>query len=38
MIAVVDYCKGNLRSVERGLINAGGDARITDDPNVIAQA
>ena len=23
MIAVVDYCKGNLRSVERGLINAG---------------
>lgn len=38
MIAVVDYCKGNLRSVERGLINAGGDARITNDPNVIAQA
>lgn len=38
MIAVVDYCKGNLRSVERGLINAGADARITDDPSVIAEA
>lgn len=38
MIAVVDYCKGNLRSVERGLIDAGGDARITDDPAVIAAA
>ena len=38
MIAVVDYCKGNLRSVERGLINAGADARITDDPAVIAEA
>lgn len=38
MIAVVDYCKGNLRSVERGLIDAGGDARITDDPAVIASA
>lgn len=38
MIAVVDYCKGNLRSVERGLIDAGGDAHITDDPAVIAAA
>lgn len=38
MIAVVDYCKGNLRSVERGLIDADGDARITDDPEVIAAA
>ena len=38
MIAVVDYCKGNLKSVERGLIAAGGDARITEDPSVIAQA
>ena len=38
MIAVVDYCKGNLRSVERGLIDAGGDACITDDPEVIAAA
>lgn len=38
MIAVIDYCKGNLKSVERGLIAAGADARITDDPRVIAQA
>lgn len=38
MIAVVDYCKGNLKSVERGLIAAGGDARITDDPQFIAAA
>ena len=38
MIAVVDYCKGNLRSVQRGLIDAGADAVITDDPAVIAEA
>ena len=36
MIAVVDYHKGNLKSVERGLICAGGDAFITDDPARIA--
>ena len=30
MIAVVDYCKGNLKSVERGLRAVGGDAHITD--------
>lgn len=38
MIAVVDYCKGNLRSVQRGLVAAGGNAVITDDPLVIATA
>ncbi len=38
MIAVVDYCKGNLQSVERGLRTVGGDAQITDDPDVIARA
>ena len=38
MIAVVDYHKGNLKSVERGLIGVGADARITDDPQVIAHA
>lgn len=38
MIAVVDYHKGNLKSVERGLIGVGGDARITDDPQVIRAA
>lgn len=38
MIAVVDYQKGNLRSVERGLAAAGADARITENPDVIAAA
>ena len=38
MIAVVDYHKGNLKSVERGLIAAGGDAHITDDAQAIAKA
>ena len=38
MIAVVDYRKGNLLSVERGLRAAGADARITDDAAEIAAA
>ena len=38
MIAVVDYHKGNLKSVERGLIAAGADAFITDDAAAIARA
>ncbi len=38
MIAVVDYKKGNLLSVERGLRAVGGDARITDDAATIAAA
>ena len=38
MIAVVDYHKGNLKSVERGLIGVGADARITDDIDEIASA
>lgn len=38
MIAVVDYRKGNLMSVERGLRYVGGDARITDDPEEISKA
>jgi glutamine amidotransferase len=37
-IAVVDYCKGNLKSVERGLRAVGGDAFITEDPARIAGA
>lgn len=37
-IAVVDYCKGNLKSVERGLQAAGGAARIVDDPSDILSA
>ena len=38
MIAVVDYHKGNLKSVERGLVRVGADARITDDAQAIANA
>ena len=38
MIAVVDYQKGNLKSVERGLIAAGGEALITADTSEIAKA
>ena len=38
MIAVVDYKKGNLLSVERGLRAAGADARITDDAAEIVAA
>lgn len=37
-IAVVDYHKGNLKSVERGLVAAGGDALVTDDASAIARA
>ena len=35
MIVVVDYRKGNLKSVERGLAAAGGDVRVSDDPALI---
>ena len=38
MIAVVDYQKGNLKSVERGLIAAGGKAFITADASEVAKA
>lgn len=39
MIAIVDYCKGNLRSVQKGLEAAGAqDAVITADPAEIACA
>ncbi len=37
-IAVVDYHKGNLMSVERGLLSSGAEVRVTDDPSVIAAA
>ncbi|WP_449315437.1 imidazole glycerol phosphate synthase subunit HisH [Rubneribacter sp.] len=37
-IAVVDYHKGNLKSVERGLAAAGGKVCVTDNPAAIAQA
>lgn len=37
-IAIVDYRKGNLKSVERGIDAAGGDAFVADDPAAIAAA
>lgn len=37
-IVVVDYHKGNLSSVVRGLVRAGAEALASDDPAVIAQA
>lgn len=38
LIAVVDYCKGNLANVQRGLADAGFDARVTQDPKDILAA
>lgn len=38
MIVVVDYCKGNLKSVQRGLEAVGATACISADPRVIAAA
>lgn len=38
MIAVVDYHKGNLKSVERGLAAVGGEVTVTDDAETIAHA
>lgn len=38
MIAVVDYQKGNLKSVERGLQAAGAQVVISSDPDQIAKA
>lgn len=37
-IVVVDYHKGNLSSVERGLREAGGEAVVSDDPAAIRSA
>ncbi|WP_180953026.1 imidazole glycerol phosphate synthase subunit HisH [Eggerthella timonensis] len=37
-IAVVDYRKGNLKSVERGIAAAGGSAFVASDPAAIARA
>jgi len=38
MIAVVDVCSGNLRSVERALAHVGGDVVVTRDPDVVRRA
>ncbi|NTU89989.1 MAG: imidazole glycerol phosphate synthase subunit HisH, partial [Actinobacteria bacterium] len=37
-IAIVDYCKGNLRSVQRGIEAVGFDAFITSEPADILRA
>ena len=38
MIAIVDYGRGNLRSVEKGLIHVGADARIVSDTQSLDDA
>lgn len=38
MIAIVDVCSGNLRSVERAIAKVGGDVRVTRDPDVVRTA
>ena len=38
MIAIVDVCSGNLRSVERALAHVGGDVVVTRDPEAIRRA
>jgi len=38
VIAIVDVCSGNLRSVERALARAGGDVLVTRDPDVVRRA
>jgi len=38
LVAVLDYGIGNLRSAQKGLERAGADARLTDDPSLVADA
>jgi glutamine amidotransferase len=38
MIAIVDVCSGNLRSVERALARAGGDVTVTRDAATVRRA
>jgi imidazole glycerol-phosphate synthase subunit HisH len=38
MIAIVDVCSGNLRSVERALARAGGDVTVTRDAHTVRRA
>jgi glutamine amidotransferase len=38
MIAIVDVCSGNLRSVERALTRAGGDVAVTRDAQTVRRA
>ncbi|MBN2045875.1 MAG: imidazole glycerol phosphate synthase subunit HisH [Anaerolineales bacterium] len=38
MITVINYGLGNLHSVEKAIAYAGGDAKVTDDPEMILKA
>ena len=38
MIAVVDVCGGNLRSVQRAVTKVGGEVVVTRDPDVVRRA
>lgn len=38
MIAIVDYGMGNLRSVEKGFLKIGVDAKVTNRPEVVDKA
>jgi glutamine amidotransferase len=38
VIAIVDYGVGNIRSVERALVQVGAEARLTADPDELADA
>jgi imidazole glycerol-phosphate synthase subunit HisH len=38
VIAIVDVCSGNLRSVQRALVRVGGDVVVTRDPEVVRRA
>ncbi len=38
MIALVDVCSGNLRSVERALQHVGAEVRVTRDPDIVRRA
>jgi glutamine amidotransferase len=38
MIAIVDVCSGNLRSVQRALVKAGGDVTVTRDAATVRRA
>ncbi|MFM7293047.1 MAG: imidazole glycerol phosphate synthase subunit HisH [Planctomycetia bacterium] len=38
MVTIIDYGSGNLRSVQKALERVGVEARITADPNVVAES
>ncbi len=38
MVTIIDYGSGNLRSVQKAMERVGVEARITDDPNVVAES